>query len=60
MVLYNAFSQEASKLPQVMNIKLQSDLKKKQNFFELFTLTSGNSDASLGKTSYSTSYERSL
>ena len=58
VVLYDVLSQGASKLPQVIYLELEFYLIL-ETFLELFTLSFGNFDASLGKTSYSASFERS-
>ena len=52
-MLYDVLSQGASKLPEV-NVETCELYLVKMAFFELFTLTFGNSDAPLGKISYST------
>ena len=50
-VLGEVSSQGTLKLPQAINLELQLHLIR-ADFLELFHLTSDNSDALLGKTSY--------
>ena len=51
-VMYKVLSQGASKLPQVTTLL-------KKTFLEIFILASGHSDAPLGKSTSSSSFERS-